>query len=371
MDNSILRRLTSWGGAVALCLGHVATAPAQDGQAPVVPPATGAPGTTQAPVVPPAPRNPANNQAPPGTTNRPRNTSEVLPAVPETASDPAPPGTRGVRVDVPRGGAPAAPVSRPGDAAQRRPSNVLMAEGVVTRLDRAGKNLNGELERFAFDPSQDWYSYINRGAQGVAEKDAERPKGNEEIKDANEKQHEEDPDKPKVMEMVITKRTYVYTHARSADGTDQYGASTSSSPEPTSSRTGLTNRVNAAPAAGPMLTNFTNLKEGSFVAVRYRKVGDLNEVLNLTLIEMPLNPIDAGAPAPSPGATSGPARGTNSDPTPAPTGTTGTGTTGTGTTGTRTGTTGTGTTVTGTTGTTPAERVPTVPTTPAGAALPR
>src|SRR5690606_730694 len=37
-------------------------------------------------------------------------------------------------------------------------------------------------------------------------------------------------------------------------------------------------------------TNFTNIKVGSYVAVRYRPVGQRNEAVNINLIELPLNP---------------------------------------------------------------------------------
>jgi len=270
-----LRRLVPWGGALALSLSS-ALALAQDGAKPVGPPVS----------------NPETNKNTPVQGGVPTRTSDVLPGIPATARDPAPPGTRGVRVDTP--GAPGAVRTAPRAAANG--ARVFTAEGVVTRLDRAGKNVNGELERFAFDPSQDWTSYVNRGVQGVPEKDAERPKSNSDIKAANEKQHEDAPDKPKVMEMVITKRTYVYTYARDMDGIDHYAVATSSSPDTSSSRSGLTRRSDTAPANGPKQTNFTNIREGSFVAVRYRKVGDLNEVLNLTLIELPVNPADAAVP---------------------------------------------------------------------------
>jgi len=293
MQTPRIRRLVPWGGALALGLSAALTA-AQDGA-----PATGPPVTNPRTDKAASPATP--------TTIRPRTSADILPGIPETARDPAPPGTRGVRVDEPNAAAPGA------GPASTNP-RILVAEGVVTRIDRAGKNVSGELERFAFDPSQDWFSYVNQGTSGVLGKDndEDRPKTNAEIKAANAKQHEETPGKPKVMEMVITKRTYVYTHARSPDGTDQYGVATSSSPDRSSSRTGLTNRVNTAPVTGPVQTNFTNLKEGSFVSVRYRKVGDLNEVLNLTLIERPLNPEAVGGtpatPATPPRGTTAPVR---------------------------------------------------------------
>jgi len=315
MQTLRLRRLVPFGGALVVGLSSV-LAVAQDGAPPTGPPVTN-------------PRTDRNNPIPPASTS-PKNTSDVLPGVPATARDPAPPGTRGVRVDVPgganvnvdpnlnqngKGG-----VNRAAPRAVVGNSRIITAEGVVTRLDRAGKNVNGELERFAFDPSQDWNSYVNRGITGVPEKDADRPKTNSEIKAANEKQHEDAPDRPKVMEMVITKRTYVYTYARNSEGTDLYGVATSSSPDTTASRTGLTSRPRAVPTTnGPMPTNFTNIKEGSFVAVRYRKVGDLNEVLNLTLIEMPVNAADG---ATTPGIGNGTGNGTGTGPARVPAGST-------------------------------------------------
>ncbi len=188
------------------------------------------------------------------------------------------------------------------------PRGVQVAEGVVTRIDRAGKNLNGELIRFAFDPSQDWTGYVDRGAIGVPENNADRPKTTQDEKAANEQAHADKPEAPKVLEMVISKRSYIYTYARTPDGIDLYGAQTASSPDSTSSRTGLTRRPASAPTGQPLATNFTNIKEGSFVAVRYRRVGDLNEVLNLSLIEFPIGqPGETVGGAPAPGLPGGPA----------------------------------------------------------------
>jgi len=295
MNISRLRRFVPWGAALTLALGSSLVL-AQDGAPPTGPPVS----------------RPRTNETAPTTnpnTTGPQTTAEVLPGIPATQRDPAPPGTRSVRVDGPPA-RPAAPASAATAAVRGAHARIFTAEGVVTRIDRAGKNVNGELERFAFDPSQDWDSYVNRGATGVAEKDEKRPKTNAQIQAANEKQHEDTPDRPKVLEMVITKRTYVYTYARTSDGTDQYGVTTLSSPDTTTSRTGVTRTANVTPATGPMPTNFTNIKEGSFVAVRYRKVGDLNEVLNLTLIELPMNSSQSVAPPASTTGTTAPARGT-------------------------------------------------------------
>lgn len=376
MNASLLRRLAP--GAAALALGLTsASVLAQDGPPPG-PPVT-RPNTNQ--------NTPANNRDVPARSQTPTTTKDVLPGVPATARDPAPPGTRGVRVDVPPGaaaGTSANPAAAPAASGRttRRPAGqgrIHIAEGVVTRIDRAGKQVNGELQRFAFDPNQDWYSYVTRGAQGVVDNQEEQPA------DSGQKRQEEnaeaqaeanDPadragaERPGVMEMAITKRTHTYTHARTEDGVDIYTGPTMASPDTTSSRTGLTRRTptqvpsgrsgspvaaapNEATAAttstapnvpvagsgsglGGAPTNFTNLREGSYVAVRYRKVGDVNEVLNLTLIDLPLNPT-GGEGSPNGGA--GGAAGT------------------TGAAGTRTGTEG--------------PNVPAVPRVPVGASLPR
>jgi len=289
MLTSILRRFAP--GAAALLLGLAGSLAIAQDASPPGPPA----------VDPKA--QPKDKKAVP--PNGPINS--VLPGVPATASDPAPPGTRAVRVDRQGPVNPAAVRTArklAGSAAQ-----IFHAEGVVTRIDRAGKNVNGELERFAFDPSQDWTAYVSGNVKGIPDKDATRPKTNNEIQTANAKQHQDDPDHPTVLEMSITKRTYTYTHARTEDGTDLYAAATSASPDQLTSRSGAIRRVPApgttlTPTA-PTPTNFTNIKEGSFVSVRYRKVGDVNEVLNLTLIALPLNPTDVNGQTGENGANRG------------------------------------------------------------------
>jgi len=381
MRSPFLLRHAVRGGTLALLLGGSGVAFAQSGQPPIGPPVTD-PVTNK-------------NRTAPGELPAQRPLGAELPPVPETATDPAPPGTRGVRVDGAQNGAnPAAgraPGQNPaqaGGTAGRRASNIQVAEGVVTRLDRAGKNINGELIRFAFDPTQDWHSYTNQGAQGVASKDAEPARdakparsadGNGEatskveadakaalagVEAANKATTVDTPkgdpqaDPAQILEMAVTSRTYVYTHARAEDGTDMYGAATSASPVVTSPRTAPGGVTSSGRVDQPLPTNFTNIKEGSFVSVRYRKLGDVNEVLNLTLIEMPLNPDAAGG---------GTGRATGAGTAGAP-GTAGTGATGTGTTGSGTiGTGGVGPTAPAGAGTLP----PAVPTTPTGPAIPR
>lgn len=329
------RPIAQWGGTLALVLAP-ALAVAQDGQPPVGPPVT----------------NPKTDKLLPReetSAPRPRTSADVLPPVPATAADPAPPGTRAVRVDDLRG-APATPAG-PGQAAPgARPApGVMWAEGVVTRIDPPGKNVAGELLRFSFDPAQDWSSYISLGPSAAPPKEKQteakkektvrkslgstRPDerikqkaaqeaeaaADEADKDNQAKADEGDlpavpapkddatnevrPNRSKPIEMVVTRRTYIYTHARSPEGADLFGVATQSSPDINNSGTGLSRRT-IAPVAGPLPTNFTNIKEGSFVSIRYRRIGTLNEVLNLNLIEHPMGrPVEnaptAGGPAPT------------------------------------------------------------------------
>ena len=260
-------------GALALVVSLSASRAFAQGATPPGPPATGGVGNPNTPTAP------KNGKSPEG----------VLRGVPATVRDPAPPGERGVLIDRP------APAAKP-RANTSEAKGVMHAEGIVTRIDRKGNEVNGELERFAFDPSQDWNSYVTRGPQGVMDKDADRPKSKAEVKEANTKVSKEEAGGPQVMEMAITKRTYTYAYARAEDGTDLYGSATSATPELGNSLSGNVSRLptpgGTMTPKGPAPSNFTNMKEGSFVSVRYRKVGDVNEVMNLTLIDLPLNPVN-------------------------------------------------------------------------------
>ncbi len=207
---------------------------------------------------------------------------------------PANPSAGGGQVVKPPGSDIAAPpassTARPagsdvGKAGAARKGNVVMtAEGVVTRVDKPGKALQGELTRFAFDPSQDWNTFVEVGAVGLPTDAASKPKTTEQEKRANVDQHAATPDAPRVLEMVVTNRSMVSVFARSTDGTNMYGVTTMSSPNMTPSTAARLNQ----PANTPLPTNFTNIKEGSFVSVRYHRLGDLNVVLNVSLIELPL-----------------------------------------------------------------------------------
>jgi hypothetical protein len=321
MNTRALRRLVRWGGALALAL---VLAPglvrAQDGQQEVGPPVT-------------APRTNDNkiNEARPITDNPPAETTDLLPGVPATRHDPAPPGTRGVYVDGP---APAsgAPRAVPGRRAQAAPGRAPAAgggrrtagqfiEGVVTEVSAPGKDFPEERVRIVVDPSQDWDSFVLNGPRGVAHhgarattagvnkdratsdrnrqvaNDQARPRALKSAHDANARRAEDrdaragaDADEPSSGQgtpLVVTKRSYIWTQARSPEGYDLPGVATLDSPDVQTSRTGSTLRP-AAPAPGPQPASFAKIREGTFIVARYRPVGDHNEVLGLTLVELPL-----------------------------------------------------------------------------------
>jgi len=175
MPMSRLRRLALWGGAFALLLSP-APALAQSGQPPVGPPVT-APETNDL-------ANPEGD-APPSRVG-----DVVLPPVPATVADPAPPGTRPVPAGaivpgattitpgtttvtpgtaLPRTGvAPRAVVPRRTGAAQRGTGvRALYAEGVVSRLMKRGQDLPEERIRFVLDTTEDWQTYVDRTIGGV------------------------------------------------------------------------------------------------------------------------------------------------------------------------------------------------------------
>jgi len=291
------------------------------------------------------------------STPPPRTSREVLPGVPATPADPAPTGTRAV----PSGtagqaaGDQAATVDGRATAAGgpvRVAPGIMYTEGVVTKLSKPGKAISGELIRFTLDPSQGWEVYANQRSTktvpGRVERSAAKPRDDSKSDgDADDSDRSADRDKPKPVDLVITGRTRMVSFARTPEGEDVVGAATQSTPEQTYPRTGPARNARA----GPKETNFTNIKEGSFVAVRYRRAGDRNEVVNLSLIEFPLL-------APGEGPETRPTGGTVPPPTPP-------------TTRPATGVAPGSAPRTTTDGTAPGSRVPRVPNTPTGPALPR
>ncbi len=262
-------RLIAWGFAAPLLM--FGTADAQDGKQPVGPPTT-TPATNKL-------RDNADTFDPPTVG------SEVLTPVPATASDPAPPGTRAERVDL-NGNA-----GRPNRAPSNQmagipganpratlPAGTEAAEGLITGdLARPGKDLPGEQIRFTMEPARNWADYA-----------AKSPKSNTDAKDA-----------PKPVSVVVTRKTKIYTYARTpagrivADGSNPYNPTT-------------TNARSAANVRMPMvsMTNFTNLKPEQYVAVQYRTAGNLNEATSVAII-VPASDAAIAAAAAAPAAGSG------------------------------------------------------------------
>lgn len=366
---------TSWALALGLWL-LPSVGLAQDGQLPTGPKTTAPGATGEAPLPEPAPV----------PAQVPDDLSEVLPPVPATAADPAPPGTRAVRVDAPRpvegssaphpgstvpiegsAGAqnPPGVPGQPGVAApaDRERPDIRVAEGVVTSL-KAPENLKESDAKLivTIDTSITWEErYGGAGppdaptaarpedatleavedarkaaeaaaeaaqqAQKAAEQAAEGARsGASEIKGGVQEAPTSspspgDPSRPadgqqggpgsgeaqgsNQLTFAITDRTQVYTFARTAEGVDLYGATTFSSPDDPNVQTGGVTGEPVPRRPGPRETNFTMIREKSFVAVRYRAGEGRNEALSVSLIELPVNApetppgtaVDAGQPA--------------------------------------------------------------------------
>jgi hypothetical protein len=352
-------RLARWAGAIVLALPGLAAA--QDGQPPAGTPVTN-PKTNEL-----KPRE--QTSTPP-----PQNSNEALPGVPATPSDPAPVGTRAVPANsavAPTGLPPAdaraagripddSLVVTPGAASLTAPG-IHVVEGIVTGISRPSKDAPGELIRLTLDPTRTWNDYV-RGSYRVTRREAARPatypdRARDDARIARDKQRiardkadgadeatlsgdraklavdrtraaenanrraEADANAKagrKPLELAFTRNTRMFTFARTLDGIDLYGAATASSPNHLSSRSGLTRQPLPAAsgatsvAPGPQETNFTNIREGSFLAVRYRRVGDVNELLNVSLIEPPVLDPNTMPPGVTPATTRGapPAAGT-------------------------------------------------------------
>lgn len=305
MRTPIPRRLALGAAAIVLLLWP-GIARAQEG-APSGPPVTD-------------PRTNDNkvNEARPITDSPPPETTNLLPPIPATAHDPAPPGTRGVRVDLPPGVvAPAqAPATAPARRAARPIAGIHTMEGVVTRVSAPGTDLPEERLRITLDPSQDWESYVMHGPVGLAHHEGSNARSG-----ANRTQNPPPPPapapsreetrrseaaRPGAIDLVVTHRTFIFTFARSPEGYDLFGVDNPSAPDRQVSRTGQTLRPVAPTLEGPKPASFANIREGSFVAVRFHKDGNVNDVLNLSLIELPTIPASRvpvpGAPAAAPGA---------------------------------------------------------------------
>lgn len=261
--------------------------------------------------------------------NPTEDSSDLLPPVPASINDPAPFGTRAVGVS------PAAPGAGASTAPDRQANRAELAgirrvEGVVIGVEPAvdqkagGKALDHELVRLRFDPNQSWLKFSTDGPQlkPTASPVSETRKGPREVVRDAPPQAGSGPAEPggptdPLMTLVVTKHSRIYVHARTREGQDLYGVPTASSPSNRPSGRGVTGRL---PVERPAVkeTNFTNIKEGSFLSVRYRMVGDLAEVINLNLIEYPVvTPGEAASvPGPTPTAVPGASVGPNAGASP-------------------------------------------------------
>ena len=270
-----MRSRSYLGGALALVLPAVAAA--QDGRPPVGAPVTNR-GTNAEKVLP--------------TTSTPPkgDSSQVLTGVPATGSDPAPIGTRAVPADLgaPRqagepAGKPAAAVKGVSKPVQISPG-IMLLEGVVTKIEAPDKAIVGSKLSLTIDPAQSWEMHVAGPASVVAT----RADVKADVRAAADAPVTTDANAPQPVSVVTTIQTRMVGFARSAEGVDMIGAPTLSASKDTSSASGLTQRRPQA-SGGPAEINFTSIREGSFVAVRYRKVGAANVVTNLSLIEAPLS----------------------------------------------------------------------------------
>jgi len=211
----------------------------------------------------------------------------------------------------------------------------MSSEGVVTRIQGPGETLPEERIRFVLDPSETWSIYAERWTSGIptgprtltpaapavaarpidraAQKldDAARRLENAagEIDNAQANDAPAAPTAPAApararataarpagVPIVVTRRTNIFRHARTMDGTDLLQGNPADT-EVQTTRTGTVVR-DVVPAQRPQPANVTNIREGSFVTVRFRRVGDINEALSLSIVEPARTaaPVDANVP---------------------------------------------------------------------------
>ena len=262
----------------------------------------------------------------------------ILPGVPASRDDPAPPGTRAIPADPNAVGRtrPATPAGRsPNANVNAKNGRFQSFEGVVTELKPATADSEGgttganPLIRLVVDPSQTWEDFAIGGAampEPSTEAASEAPVPTAEPApqpaaaeaepapadepatpgaEASEEQSPEPTDLPTLktgepgedgpVEVVITNRTYIYVHARTRDGQDLHNVETESSPSRNSERGRLAMLNPEDPQFQEQRTNFSNITIGSFISVRYESVGGVNQALNVNLIEFPLGEPAGGA----------------------------------------------------------------------------
>jgi hypothetical protein len=285
------RLALAFGGALLALFLAPLPAPAQDGQT-----------ETEGPVTDPRtdkliPR--PNTSTPPQQT-----TDQLLPPVPASVQDPAPPGTNAVPALPGRAVAP-----RPG-AAGRQPATrpgVRTVEGVVIAIEQpegdegASPKPAVEKVRLVIDPGQDWFQFVSQGPANIREDrsgpsrtapepadeadDQARPKENKlaeavagaakVVRDELADDHADkagEADRPAAVPVVLTSQTRVYAHARTEDGVDLHNVATASSPATRPDGVGVNGRLPRRAVDQGLPTNFTNIHVATPAAIPARPV---------------------------------------------------------------------------------------------------
>jgi len=281
------RQLALWGGTLALMTAAVAPGPArgQDGKPPVSP-------VTQR-------ENVRDGPAPP----RVKTPEQVLPGVPETASDPAPPGTRGVRVDLPPG------TPMPLMANQ----GVVVIEGVVRRVEPG--TLNGETARLLIDPAQGWGSIAGAARVAPATAEVDISTGLSGTVREVVVPRIVPGQNAEVVAPVVTppgeaapKSAALKAEVPATGVRPAAGINFSLTPRAATARAGGTadgidlSDGSVTPRAGSTFdATSLNIPSGSFVEVRFRTVAGRNEVLNVNVVRPAASEgrnVETGRPTP-------------------------------------------------------------------------
>jgi len=294
MRNILLGRRVLWTGTLAL-LVPASYGFAQDGQPPVGPPVT----------APEVDRNAGGDPAEAVRPPKAASPDEVLTPVAETPSDPAPFGTRGVPAIGPRAttgrGVVPARTARGARLNRQIGANVVYAEGVVTRVRKPGPGAKNSRLMVTIDTTRNWQDHLTANLPGalpadeVAAEEAATAPGPKTIRaegvDApripalDDGGSTEDASGDRVVPLVITTRTHLYKFGRTNEGVDRYGLAMYDSPDVTADTPAGAVVATRRPARNAGMVDLAGIRPGAYVSVRYRRAGDTNEALNLSLIE--------------------------------------------------------------------------------------
>jgi len=294
MRNLITGRRLIWTGALAL-LVPASYGFAQDGQPPVGPPVT----------APEVNRNAGGDPAEAVRPPQAASPDDVLAPVGESPNDPAPFGTRGVSAIPPgqRNGraVPPARAARGARLSRQIGANVIYAEGVVTRVAKPAAVAKNSRLMVTIDTTRNWEDHLTANLPGALPADqvaaetaatAPGPKtiraegvGAPGIPALDGEGSTKDASGDRVVPLVITTRTHLYTFGRTNEGVDRYGLAMFDSPNVTADTPVDATVATRRPARTAGRVDLANIRPGAYVSVRYRRAGEINEALNLSLIE--------------------------------------------------------------------------------------